>query len=140
MQFLSNPGGQTGFAFGGHWYFEDVVGDSLANNLLYYYGGPIGGSTSNINLTDSSFSMSGITYTVDVNYKENGRPHFTADAVQFHAYTGGRPSDAISAQVVPLPSTISLAALALACLVFTRRMIGFCRFHVKSNLHIVEPR
>lgn len=122
LQFLSNPPGQTGFLFTGLWHFDDVIGELLANDIEYSYGGPIGGFTANTNLTDSNFSITGITFTVNVTAKEAGRPAFSSDEVQFVAYTGGTPEDAISLQTVPEPSTISLLSLALFSLALSRRM------------------
>lgn len=120
LQFLSNPVGQTGFLYTGQWHFEDVIGDLLANDITRGYGGPIGGFTPDINLTDTHFSMTGLTYTVNVTYKENGRPSFTADSVQFRAFTGGRPLDAVSMQSVPEPNTILLMLAASLGLIAAR--------------------
>jgi hypothetical protein len=120
LQFLSNPAGQTGYLFTGQWHFENVIGELLANDITYSYGGPIGGFTSNTNITDTSFSMSGLTYTVNVTYKEIGRPPFTADSVQFRVFTGGRPADAITMQSVSEPSSVLLMLAAIFGLMVAR--------------------
>jgi hypothetical protein len=121
LSFMSNPPNQTGFLFTGNWDFEDVDGDLLVNDISFLYGGPIGGFTANTNLTDSAFSISGITYTVHVTFKEPGRPPFTADGVGFRAYVGGFPDGSISVQAIPEPAAVALVGAALVGLAATRR-------------------
>lgn len=113
LQFLSNPTGQTGFLYTGEWHFENVMGELLANDIKFLYGGPIGGFTANTNLTDSYFSMSGLTYTVNVTYKEIGRPAFTSDSVDLDVFTGGSPVDAVTIHSVPEPSSMLLTLAAV---------------------------
>lgn len=121
LSFISDPVGQTGFLYTGTWHFDDVVGDLLANDFGLGYGGPLGGFTANMNLTDTSFSISGITYTMNITFKEAGRPAFTSEAVELRAFTGGGSIDAISRQTIPEPGTLALLALSLAALGYSRR-------------------
>ena len=127
LQFISNPVAQTGFLYTGTWHFDDVVGDLLANDFSLVYGGPLGGFTANMNLTDTSFSISGITYTINITFKEPGRPAFTSDAVELRAFTGGGPIDAISSQTVPEPATALLAAIGLTSAALARSRRRFTR-------------
>jgi PEP-CTERM motif len=133
LQFISNPIAQTGFLYAGTWHFNDVVGDLLANDFSLGYGGPLGGFTANKNLTDTSFSISGITYTINITYKEPGRPAFTSDTVELRAYTGGSPSDAISIQTVPEPATAILAAIGLAGTAVSRARRRFTCAHTNRE-------
>lgn len=107
-------GGQSGFLYNGTFHFEGVAGELLENDVTRLFGGPIGGSLSNLNLTDSAFSFSGLTYTVNVVSKEPGRPSFESDQFEFRAIAGyGQPGGTLSIAGAEVPEPASIVAWSL---------------------------
>ena len=109
-QFISTPPSLTGFLFNTTFQFEGVQGQLLTNDFNIGFGGPIGAFLPNWNLTDSEFSFTGISLLFDITFKESGRPAFTTQQMDFHAFFD--PGDGqISA--VPIPAAAWLFASAL---------------------------